>query len=287
LDVLDRLQHRGNQKELQVECANWIYEFDRKNTADKVKRGYVEELLTETSYSFLVNKDFDVRSSQFNLIQILNGDPDYQKYVLLVKIYMSLCQINKSVEVDYYKVVCNGEFRIVIPETFSKAIADYLIDVTKRYTFSVDQGIMIYDEHPLFDLRPQQPDIRLFKVRLDSATGVSSMVKYIEISHAFKRLGKEEEYLVFMADNVLMMEVDNSSQKAEITINKVAVQIATIFFNKAVSFIPCFKYDESDDVVLFTSPRIHYLVDKGGQFCSDYYGMKEELLEYIKSQEGT
>ena len=49
---------------------------------------------------------------------MLNSDPDYQSYVLLVKIYMSLCNINKSVEVDYYKVKCDGEFRIIIPRTF-------------------------------------------------------------------------------------------------------------------------------------------------------------------------
>ena len=49
---------------------------------------------------------------------MLNGDSDYQEYVLLCKIYMSLCQINKSVEVDYYKIRANGVFHIVIPRNF-------------------------------------------------------------------------------------------------------------------------------------------------------------------------
>ena len=39
---------------------------------------------------------------------------------------MSLCQINKSVEVDYYKVRTNGQFRIVIPANFSKQTGEHL-----------------------------------------------------------------------------------------------------------------------------------------------------------------
>ena len=284
LSFLKSLQHEANQQELQVECANWIYEFDRKNTSDSVTRSAVEELLFETSYKFLVNKDFPVQSKEFQLIRVLNSDPDYHSYVLLVKIYMSLCQINKSVEVDYYKVNCDGDFRIIIPHNFSKATSEYLIKVTKQYTFSEKNDAMIYDDHPIFDLTPQQPDIHLYKVRLDSASAVQSMVKYIELSHAFKVLGACEQYLVFIADNVLLIEVSDSTNMT-IWINKVAVEIATMYFNKAISFIPCFKYAESEDVVLFTSRDIHYLVDKGGQFCTDYYGMKHELIDCINSEE--
>lgn len=75
--------------------ANLIYDFDRKHTADPVTRSKVEDLIFEVSYKFLVNKNFNISSSQFKLIQMLNGDSDYQEYVLLCKIYMSLCQINK------------------------------------------------------------------------------------------------------------------------------------------------------------------------------------------------
>jgi len=284
LPFLKSLQHEHTQ-ELQVECANLIYEFDRKNTSQAVTRSAVEELIFETSYKFLVNKDFSVRSKEFQLIRALNSDPDYQCYVLLVKIYMSLCQINQSVEVDYYKVNCDGDFRIIIPHNFSKATSEYLIEVTKRYTFSERNQMMIYDEHPVFDLRPQQPDIHLYKVRLDSSSTVQSMVKYIEISHAFKVLGSEEKYLVFIADNVLVIDVSSSNSETTICINKAAVEIATMYFNQAISFIPCFKYEESEDVVLFTSRHIDYLVDKGGQFCSDYYGMKDELIQFIHSDE--
>ena len=46
-----------------------------------------------------------------------------------------------------------------------------------------------------------------------------------------------------------------------IRINKILVEIATIFFNAAISFVPCFKYADSEDVILFTSRNIHYLVD--------------------------
>ena len=189
----------------------------------------------------------------------------------------SLCQINKSVEVDYYKVRCNGEYRIIIPQNFSKATSDYLDEVTKRYTFSERGGFIMYDELQLFDMRESQPEINLFKVRLDSATSVASMVKYIEISNAFRAADSDQQYLVFIADNALMVEVSDAGG-VTILINKIVVEVATIFFNKAVSFVPCFKYADSADVILFASPNIHYLVDSGGQFCTDYYGMKHELI---------
>lgn len=120
--------------------------------------------------SCLVNKSFNVQSNQFKLIRELNSDPDYQSYVILVKIYMSLCQINKSVEVDYYKVRCNDEFRIIIPNNFSKETGEYLENTTKHYTFSECDGIMTYDGDPVFDLRPHQPEINLFRVRLDPSS---------------------------------------------------------------------------------------------------------------------
>jgi len=96
LPFLYELQHQGDTKELQVEIANKIYDFDRKNTSSAITRLRVQELLYETSYKFLVNKDFPIQSTQFKLIRELNSDPDYQSYVLLVKVYMSLCQINRS-----------------------------------------------------------------------------------------------------------------------------------------------------------------------------------------------
>ena len=122
------------------------------------------------SNKYAVNKSFNVQSNQFKLIRELNSDPDYQSYLLFVKIYMSLCQINKSVEVDYYKVRCNDEYRIVIPKNFSKETSEYLEETTKHYTFSERDGIMMYDDAPVFDLRPHQPEINLYRVRLDPDT---------------------------------------------------------------------------------------------------------------------
>ena len=95
LSFLHELQHQGDTKELQVEIANRISDFDRKNTSDSITRSRVQELLYETSYKFLVNKDFPLQSNQFKLIRELNSDPVYQSYLLLVKVYMSLCQINR------------------------------------------------------------------------------------------------------------------------------------------------------------------------------------------------
>ena len=114
-----------DKRQLQVEVSNLIYEYDKKNTTDNVTRLKVEELIFECSSKFMVNKNFDVRSKQFELIRQLNADPaGYHPYVLLCKVYMSLCQINKSVEVDYYKLKCNGQFRIIIPQNFSKVMVE-------------------------------------------------------------------------------------------------------------------------------------------------------------------
>ena len=133
--------------------------------------------------------------------------------------------------------------------------------------------MMLYDDLPVFDLRPKQPDINLFKIRLDSATSIQSMVKYLEISNVFHMSdkGDSEHSLIFIADNVLTVEVLGG--EIRIQINKNNIEVATIFFNEAISFIPAFKYKDSEDVVLFTSPNIHYTVDNGGQFSNDYYGM--------------
>ena len=53
LPFLHDLQHMSDTRELQVEVANKIYEFDRKNTSNAVTRTKVEELIFETSYKFL------------------------------------------------------------------------------------------------------------------------------------------------------------------------------------------------------------------------------------------
>ncbi len=284
LPFLHDLQHQGDARELQVELANQIYDFDRKNMSDSVTRSRVQELIFEVSHKFLINKDFSVQSKQFKLIQELNADPVYQSYVLTVKAYVSLCQINKSVEVDYYKVRLDEEFRIVIPNNFSKTTSDYLEEVTTRYTFSEKDGIMLYDDIPVFDLRPHQPEIDLYKIRFDASTAVQSMVKYVEISNVLRVSEDEsEKYLIFVADNVLAVCV--SEMGTTIKINNIAIEVATIFFNEAISFVPCMKYNDSDDAVLFASQNVHYLVDQGGQFNTDYYGMRHELIEFIKSEE--
>lgn len=284
LAFLQDLQHKGDTKELQVEFANKIYDHDRKNMSDAITRSRVQELIFEVSYKFLINKDFPIQSKQFKLIQELNSDPDYQSYVLLIKAYMSLCQINKSVEVDYYKVRLDEEFRIIIPNNFSKKTSDYLEEITTRYTFSEREGIMFYDDVPVFNLRPHQPEINLHKIRFDSASAVQSMVKYIEISNVLRvSETQNEQYLIFIADNVLVVAISESGPT--IKMNNIAIEVSTMFFNEAISFIPCLKYNDSDDVVLLASQNIHYLVDQGGQFNSDYYGMRHELNEFIRSEE--
>jgi hypothetical protein len=273
LPFLQRLQRLDDKRQLQVEVANMIHEFDRKNSTESVTRIKLEGLIFEASYKFLVNKNFPVHSRENELIQQLQSDPAYQQHLLLCKVNMSLCQINKSVEVDYYKVRLevdgrHGEFRTIIPRNFSKATGDYLEELTKRYTFSERAGTILYDDIPLFDLKTLQPEINLYKVRFDSMPDVQSMVKYLEIQNVFQAqaLASLQQYLLFIADNALLIDVPDCGS-VSIRINKIAVEVASIYFNEAISFVPCFKYADSEDVILFASRNIKYLVDQGGQFC--------------------
>jgi len=272
-------------KSLQVEVSNILHERDKQNAGDAITRSKVEELLFEVAYKFLVNKHFNVRSKEFEVIRALNGDPAYHEYVLLTKVYMSLCAINKSAEVDYYKIRVSGAHRIVIPANFSAATSEYLAAITRRHAFSESEGFVVYDGLRLFDLRAPQPEIHLHKVRVDSATAVESLVKYVEISNVFRASDRRDEFLVFVADNALRVTVGADGRGVAVRINRITVEVATIFLNAAASFLPCFKYADSDDVVLFASKNVHYHVDGGGQFNADYYGMKHDLVECIVSEE--
>lgn len=274
-----------DKRQLQIEVSNWINEFDKKNQTDSVTRLQVEELIFEASHKFIVNKNFNVRSKVAKLLGQLNADPIYHQYVLLVKLYVSLCQINKSAEVDYYKVRANNAYRILIPQNFSKATSDYLDVTTRRYTFSERGGFLMYGDLHLYDVRQPQPEIHLYKVRFDSHPATSSMVKYIEFSNVFRAAHSDSRYLIFIADNALHVEQSSSGSAVSIHINHIAVEVATVFVSDAISFIPCFKYADSDDLILFTSSNIHYLVDKAGQFNENYYGMKHELIGCIQSEQ--
>lgn len=274
-----------DKRQLQVEVSNWIHEFDKTNTADSVTRLKVEELIFECSHKFFVNKNLSTRSKAFELLQQLSADPRYQQYVLLCKVYVSLCQITRSAEVDYYKLFCNNDFRIIIPANFSRMTSEYLDEVTQRYSFTERGGFVNYGDLRLFDARESQPEIHLYKVRFDSATRHQSAVKYIEFANVFKSHDDDEHFLIFIADNALLVEAGGAHGGARISINRIVVEVATVFFNEAVSFVPCFKYADSEDVILFTSRHIHYLVDKAGQFNENYYGMKHELIECITSDQ--
>ena len=74
--------------------------------------------------------------------------------------------------------------------------------------------------------------------------------------------GGSNTYLIFIADNVLMVEEWPAGRRLTISINRIPLEIGAVFFNEAVSFVPCFRYtDGGQDVVLFTSPNIHYKVE--------------------------
>ena len=111
------------------------------------------------------------------------------------------------------------------------------------------------------------------------------MVKYIEATNVFRVLDcSKEQYLIFIANNTLALNVNNQTG-IKISVNNIPIEVATVFFNEALSFVPCFKYLESEDVILFNSAQLKFHVDSGGQYCTDYYGMRHELIEYITSEE--
>jgi hypothetical protein len=182
-----------------------------------------------------------------------------------------LCQINKSAEVDSYKLKVDGAFRIVVPRQFSVATSDYLDLITRRHTFTESNGLIKYDELPLFDLGDgrQQPDVQLYKVRVDPRRpGVESVVRYVEIRNVFR--STSDKYLLFVADAAL--RVDATPTGVEVRVNQTRVEVCAAFFNDAVSFVPCFTYADSEDAVLLASRHITYHVDGGGQHHVDYYG---------------
>ena len=57
--------------------------------------------------------------------------------------------------------------------------------------------------------------------------------------------------------------------------------MVNFYVNDALSFLPIFKYLDSEDVIILTSENISYHVDNAGQFNENYYGMKYELIEQI------
>lgn len=71
LPFLHDLQHKSDTRELQVEVANKIYEFDKKNASNAVTRSKVEELIFETSYKFLGKRLEDY--SGFRRIRKVDG----------------------------------------------------------------------------------------------------------------------------------------------------------------------------------------------------------------------
>jgi hypothetical protein len=123
-----------------------------------------------------------------------------------------------------------------------------------------------------------QPDIHLYKVRLMSQKGIETMYRYIEVSNSFSTI--EGDTIIFIAGNMVKVQ-QKPLDEVTIFLNKVPVLLGSMFFNTAISFIPCFKYADNQDVILLTSPHIYYHVDVNGQFNNHYYGMKHELIENI------
>ena len=94
------------------------------------------------------------------------------------------------------------------------------------------------------------------------------MVKYIEATNVFRIIDdSKEQYLIFMANNTLALDVVDLT-RMKILVNNIPVEVATVFFNDAISFVPCFQYTDSEDVVLFASRNLNFHVDSAGQYCT-------------------
>jgi hypothetical protein len=94
------------------------------------------------------------------------------------------------------------------------------------------------------------------------------MVKYIEVTNVFRIMDNlKEQYLIFIANNTLALDVVDHN-RMKICVNSIPVEVATVFFNDAISFIPCFQYTDSEDVVLFASRNFKFHVDSSGQYCT-------------------
>lgn len=94
------------------------------------------------------------------------------------------------------------------------------------------------------------------------------MVKYIEATNVFRIIDDfKEQYLIFIANNTLALEVVDRT-RMKICVNSIPVEVSTVFFNDAISFVPCFQYTDSEDVVLFASRNMKFHVDSAGQYCT-------------------
>ena len=94
------------------------------------------------------------------------------------------------------------------------------------------------------------------------------MVKYIEATNVFRVLDvSKEKHLIFIANNTLSLNVADST-RMNLYVNSIPVEVATVYFNDALSFVPCFQYTDSEDVVLFCSRNLKFHVDSAGQYST-------------------
>lgn len=100
--------------------------------------------------------------------------------------------------------------------------------MTGRYTFSERGGFIHYGETPLFDVRSSQPEIHLYKLRFAAGGEAQSMVKYIEFSNAFKAVGSEGNFVLFIADNALLVDVE----EGVVRVNRIRIEMASVFLGE-------------------------------------------------------
>jgi len=123
----------------------------------------------------------------------------------------------------------------------------------------------------------------LYKIRFVSEKTTESMYRYVELQNTLKT--ECNKILFFICGNILMMETKEKNIM-ELNLNQIAVKLTTFYSNDALSFFPCFKYLDSDDIIILTSPNIYYHVDIAGHYNENYYGMKHEMIDYIIMTQG-
>ena len=88
-----------------------------------------------------------------------------------------------------------------------------------------------------------------------------------------------ETCLKFRNTKVLLRIIPET--KPQLMVNNILIQFNLVFLNSAISFIPCFKYEDNMDIILFTSKNFYYHVDNAGQFNENFYGMKFDLMDQL------
>ncbi len=231
--------------------------------AEATARLHLKEFLSEFFCKFMMSEDFSAQLKELN------------------RICVSLCQINKSVEVGYYRIRCKDDHRTHTLGRSVQKTGGHLEQGTTPCTASESNGTFVYEELSRSDVRVAQSETPLYQVQFDSGAPARSMVKYVEVPNILRAL--DERFWIFAVGNTLSVELGARGASA-IRIREKVADPATAFFKEVVSIVPGFQDDDGEEVILFTPLHVHYPVNEDGRFNENYYSLKHEPVECFVSE---